>query len=204
MLEPANHSPATIPVTTPSSASVSAQGSTLRAGAVPVEVRNAPVPDEVTLKAGMPCYGALAPPGIDNLLSAHERAVINSDYDRYRGYLNNPDWVVNFDVEHLRIHEAYRVLCTQFEQPGRYAIRQAEQGAFMLVHRSRRAPQLVRTALEHSARGWHLDVSDTANSGWNGVRGRHFDTLEALKAALPRGMHEVAGASLHDREASGL
>lgn len=204
MLQPVNHSPATIPVTTRSSASVPAQGSTLPAGAVPVEVRNAPVPDEVTLKAGMPCYGALAPLGIDNLLSAHERAVIDSDYDRYRGYLNNPDWVVNFDVERLRIHEAYRVLCTQFEQPGRYAIRQAEQGAFMLVHRSQRTPQLVRTALEHSARGWRLHVAEDARSAWDGVRGSHFETLDALKAALPTGMHEVADASLRDLDINPL
>lgn len=169
-----------------------------RPSSVPRVMANAPDASGIIWMVGMPCYGEHAPPGIAHVLAAAERAVIKDDYSRHRGYLNKPDYVFNIDACKATAHVAYRVLCTEFERPGRYAIRHAEQGAFMLVHRSQRTPQLVRTALKHSARGWHLDVADTANSGWNGVRGRHFATLDALKAALPPGMHEVTGASLHD------
>lgn len=171
-----------------------------RPSSVPRAIANAPDASGIIWMVGMPCYGEHAPPGIGGVLTADERAIIDGHYSRHRGYLNNPEYIINVEQDLAQVHAAYRVLCTQFVRPGDFAIRHAEQGDFMLVHRSQRTPQLVRTALEHSARGWHLDVADTANSGWNGVRGRHFATLDALKAALPPGMHEVTGASLHDLE----
>ena len=201
MLQPVHHSPAVPAASTSRGVAVRSNAdSALR----PHAVTNAAADASVILMCGMPCYGEHAPPGIGNVLSAPERFVIEADYRRHRGYLNNPEYLFNLDAGKVPAHAAYRVLCTQFQRPGSFAIRQAEQGAFMLVHRSQRTPQLVRTALEHSDRGWHLHVADTANSGWNGVRGRHFETLDALKGALPPGMHEVAGASLHDLETTHL
>lgn len=203
MLHPVNHSPAT----TASAATRSgARASSPAASLAPRSVGNAPVVTVIWM-AGMPCYGGHAPQGINELMSAQECGVIASDYARYGSALNNPERIVNIGPDQAKAHVSYRALCTQFQRPGNFCIRHAEEGELTLVHRSRSAPstaQLVRTALEHSASGWRLHVAEDARSAWDGVRGRHFETLDALKAALPTGMHEVADASLRDLEITHL
>lgn len=140
MLQPVHHSPAVPAASTSRGVAVRSNAdSALR----PHAVTNAAADASVILKCGMPCYGEHAPPGIGNVLSAPERFVIEADYRRHRGYLNNPEYLFNLDAGKVPAHAAYRVLCTQFQRPGSFAIRQAEQGAFMLVHRSQRTPQLV-------------------------------------------------------------
>lgn len=192
------------PATTATTASRGVAPAPLRASAVPRGVTNAPQASGRVWMEGMPCYGEHAPPGIGGVLTAGERAIIAGHYSRHRGYLNNPDYLINVEQDPAQVHAAYRVLCTQFVRPGDFAIRHAEQGDFMLLHRSRRTPQLLRSALEYSAKGWQLEVAGGPRDAWAGVRGRHFATLDALKAALPAGMHEIAAASLGEFEITHL
>ena len=168
------------------------------ASLVPRAVANSPAMT-LTWMAGLPCYGPHAPADVANAMTEGERHAIAQDYALHGEGLNDPERIINVGPDQAQAHATYRVLCTQLERPGTYCVRRGDDGAFMLVHRSRPGPAgspLVRTRLERSAHGWRLEVGDTARAAWNGLRGRHFQTLAALKAALPSGMQEVSGASL--------
>ncbi|MBJ7516558.1 MAG: hypothetical protein JHC82_10105 [Stenotrophomonas sp.] len=204
MLEPVQYHPAVPGIFSFRSVAAPETGSS--ASLAPRAVGNAPVIPGIWM-AGMPCYAAHSPQGINELMTAQERGVIASDYARYGSALNNPERIVNIDPDQAKAHVSYRALCTQFQRPGDFCIRHAEDGEFILVHRSRSAlstAQLVRTPLELSANGWQLHVADTASPVWSGVRGRHFQTLEALKDALPPGMREVQEMSVGDLDVSHL
>lgn len=186
--------------------SVAAPATGPAASLVPRAVGNAPVITAIWM-AGMPCYGGQAPQGITEVLTAQERGVIASDHARYGNALNDPERIVNIDPEQAKAHVSYRALCTQFQRPGSFCVRHAEGGDLILVHRSRSAlspAQLVRTPLQLSATGWQLQVADNASPAWSAVRGRHFQTLQALKAALPPGMREVHAISVGDPDISHL
>lgn len=173
--------------------------------AVPRSVTNAPATNR-TVMCGMPCYRGALRNSVLDLLTEAQRETIELDHAVHFLNLADPDRVFDVRPDQAQAHRAYSQLC----KPGSYCVRRDGVGGFVLVHRPRAAAgsvalvPLVRTPLEFSAQGWRLQVPDTARSAWDGVRNVHFASLDALKAALPRGMEEVAGASLGEIEATHL
>jgi hypothetical protein len=168
------------------------------AALAPRAVVNAPITRNIQM-AGRHCYGRDEIQAIGNVMTKKERDFIQRDYGMHGSRLNRQDLVVRASPEQADAHVFYRALCTMFESPGRFCIRHSDDGGFALVHRSQSGqdgPQLVRTPLHFSAKGWELRVARTARKEWDGVRDRYFPMLDALKAALPGGMKEVEAVSV--------
>ena len=170
---------------------------TERPGSFPSDVRNEALSATKSMP-GMPVYGSRAASVPLDLLSVAAQLQIASDQARHGEKLNDPHCLFIVDDAHAAAHAEYRLLCQELQQPGRYCIRRVD-GFYLLVHRPRgTGAQLKRTVLEFSAAGWKLLVPHNARLAWRGLRDHYFPTLDALKAALPRGMTEATDVSLEE------
>lgn len=169
------------------------------------DIGNAPITTS-TYMAGMPLYGSKLDITLLAIMPASDRLRVGADDIVYGDALNDPDRILMLSEEHAQAHALYRTLSQELREPGRYCIRRLDDGHFMLVHRPRGllSPPLKGTAIEFSAKGWRLAVPEQARAAWNPLRLCHFRTLDALKAALPRGMKEGAGISVGQIESTHL